>query len=122
MAYSILLSLHIVGALATGISAAYACVILWNGISDKFRFYAQVLGLLAGLEIVTGTALSVLSAQISAGTVCERVALYLAVVAIIEALLFARMRGLSITFPMPAVLTPSAAGLALLGAALAMGF
>ena len=122
MAYEIVLIAHIIGACVTGVVAAYASVAMWNDFSDKYRLCATILGSLAAFEIVSGTALSVLSLQVSAASLCSRIFLYLAIVAIVELLLFARMKKVSVTFPISLVTSPIAASLILFSGALALGF
>ena len=122
MTYENVLVVHIVGALATAGAGAYALVSLWNYWSGSYRKSALVLGALATFEIVTGTLLAVFSLRISAASVCERLVLYLALVAIIELLLFRRMSKFSIGFPAAKVIAPIAGSLGLLFTALVAGF
>jgi len=119
--YEMIFALHILGAIATGIIGSYALVILYRG-EQTYRMAAISLGIAACFEIMTGTLLSIISARITASVVCERLIVYLALVAIVEGLLCIRMRGISVAFPVGTVVSPIAGSLALLGAAFAMGF
>ena len=122
MMYETVFAMHIVGACVTGLVGAYSLVALWNNFSDKYRLCTIILGALAGFEILSGTALSILSLKISAVSLCSRIFLYLSLVALIEWALFARMKQISIIFPLTAVISPIAASLLLFLSALAYGF
>ena len=122
MSYSLFFALHIAGAGATGVVALYSIYMLWNNVASALQMSAIVLGFLAGFQVLTGTILSVISLQISAASICSRVFVYLTVVALVEVMLFSRMKKISIPFPFEATLSPVAGSLALLGSALALGF
>lgn len=122
MVYWWILVLHLIGASATAFVGAYALVVLWNHFEDTYRRIAIILGALAAFEILSGTLLSALSLTVSAVSVCERLALYLSLVTIIEALLFVRMKKLLLAFPLTVVLSPIAASLMALLSAVVYGF
>ena len=122
MTYENLLAVHIIGGLATGGAGAYAAVTLWNYWAYSYRLAALILGGLATFEILTGTTLAVFSLRISAASVCERIALYLALVALIEFMLFKRMKKFSLVFPLTQVVAPIVGSLGLLLSALVAGF
>jgi hypothetical protein len=119
--YESAIVLHLVGASATACVGAFALVALWNHFDDRYSFVANVLGALAGFEILTGTMLAVLSPQVSASSLCSRVFLYLFLVVIIETLLFARMRKISMASPMTTVFAPVIAGFATFLSAMVYG-
>lgn len=122
MLYEIIFVLHILGALLTGVIGSYAIVQLWNKSSENYRLTALVLGGVASFEILTGTVLSVLSIQISAASLCGRIFLYLALVGIIESILFARMNKIAIRIPVTQIFSPLVASLTLYLTALGHGF
>lgn len=121
MAYDLFLIAHIVGALATALAGFYALYVLFTKAEGRYRASAIALGTMAGLEIFTGTGLSVLSAQLTAVAVCQRFFFYLVLVGVLEAALFARMRNTSLLFPLRTVASPIIASLLTLGAAVAYG-
>ncbi len=90
--------------------------------APRYRRCAIALGALGGFQVLTGTALSILSAGMSASAACERIVLYLTLVACLEAALFFRMRKSSVVFPTRAVVSPIAASLLFFAAALGCGF
>lgn len=120
--YETVFALHIAGALATGVVGAYSLVALWNGMANKYSLCATILGAFAGFEVLSGTALSVLSLKISAVSLCSRIFLYLGLVAIIETILFIKMKDSPVEFPFTKVLSPIASSLVLLLGALVLGF
>lgn len=121
VAYDLFLIAHIVGALTTALAGLYALYILFTKVEGRYRTCAIALGGLAGFELFTGTALSVLSAQITAVAVCQSIVLYLALVAALEAALFIRMRKTSLRLPIGQVISPVATSLIALGTAVAYG-
>ena len=120
--YESVFLVHIIGACATSLVGAYALVALWNSWNEKYHLAALVLGAFATFEILTGTALALISLHVSAASVCERIALYLGLVALIEFLLFKRMKKISRVFPIAPVVSPILGSLGLLFAALVAGF
>ena len=122
MVYGVLLIVHIVGACVTGITAAYAGVIMWQKQDSSYRTTSIVLGALGGFEVLTGTLLSVISSQITSISLCANIIAYLSVVLFVEILLFLRMRKISMLFPIAAALSPIATGLTFLLASIVYGF
>ena len=120
--YTSLLAVHIVGASATGIIASYTGIAIWRRQERSYRRLALILASLAGFEILTGVVLSVVSSQITAISLCANIIAYLSVVFVVEALLYARMRKISLAFPIAWVSAPIASALSLLAAAAAFGF
>ena len=114
--------MHIAGGVLTGVAASYAGVMLWQGRSDSYSISARVLGSLAGFEIVSGVMLAIVSSTISAASLCANIALYLFIVASVEAFLFIRMKKNAISFPLSESLSPVLASLVFLLVALAYGF
>ena len=121
MAYDFFLILHLAGAALTGVVVCGALYALWHRSAATYRTWAFTLGVLAGAEIASGTALSIISIKLSAATVCSRLFMYLLVISLIETVLFIRIRKTSIPLPVGA-LSPVVAGLALLFAAFAAGY
>ena len=122
MFYSILLSIHVGVAVITGIIASYAGVVLWQKDRASYRPSALILGALAGFEILSGTILSIASSKITALSLCSNIVLYLSVVFIVEALLFLRMKKVSVYFPITQIVSPALIGLVLFVGAIAYGF
>ena len=122
MLYDSLLLVHILGACLTGIMAAYAGVIMWQNQDSSYRTASIILGALGGFEVITGTLLSVISSQITSISLCANIIIYVSVVLFFEALLFLKMRKVSVVFPLVVALSPIATGLTLLLATIAYGF
>ena len=120
--YTSLLAVHIVGASATGIVASYAGIAMWRHQERSYRRVALILASLAGFEVLTGTAFSVLSSQITAVSLCANIAIYLSVVFVVETLLYLRMKKISLAFPIVKVSAPIASALSLLAGAALLGF
>ncbi len=122
MIYEALLAFHVAIGIITGALATYAGIILWRSDERQYRPVALGIAYLAGFEILSGVMLSVLSLEISAISLCANIALYLSLVFVVEVLLFLRMKKVARGFPLIAVVSPSASGLAFLLAAIARGF
>ena len=122
MLYEIILTIHLVGAALTGILASYAGVLLYQNRTSSYRSTSLSLGFLASFEILTGMALAVISTNISAPSLCANIGAYLLVVAVVEALIFTRMKKISMKFPFKEILTPIVASLSFFLAALVGGF
>lgn len=114
--------LHIIGACVTGLVASYTGLVLWKKDFSKYRRLAQMLGVLAGLEVATGVTLSVLSLEISALSLCANLFVYLSVIFLLEAVLFMRMKKVSLLFPLQFVFGPTSVGLLYMVFAVARGF
>ncbi len=121
MVYTVLLTAHIAGGVATGIVASYAGIALWQGMNASYRKCALVLSALAVFEVVSGTVLALLSVQLTAQALCTNIGLYLAGVSLVETLLFIRMKKVSLVFPVGRTLMPVAASLVFLVAAVSYG-
>lgn len=111
MLYSSFLALHLFGAGATAVVAAYAAVVLWRREEGRYRVCAMTLGLIAGSEVVTGTILAILSARITALSLCGNIAIYLSIVLLLEMILFVRMKKVSVQFPIIRTFSPIALSL-----------
>ena len=120
--YSILLVVHIAGACVTALIGAYAVAMLWRREEGKYSLSASVLGAIAGLEVVTGTLLAVLSPKITALSLCANIVVYLSIVLFLEAALFVRMKKISIRFPAASVFSPIAASFLGMAGAVLHGF
>lgn len=122
MTYDILLAIHILGACATGVVASYAGIVMWQRREVSYRPTSIVLGVLGGFEVLTGTLLSVVSSQVTSISLCANIIAYLSVVFFVEALLFLKMKKISMSFPIATALSPIATSLSFLLAAIAYGF
>lgn len=122
VAYSIILTVHIVGACATALVGAYALAVMWRREEGKYSISASVLGAVAGFEVATGTMLSVLSIKITTLSLCANIAVYLSIVLFVEVALFMRMKKISVPFPGAVVISPIAASLFGMIGAIALGF
>ena len=120
--YESVLVFHLMGAVATGIAASFAGILLFRNRAGQYRNTSIVLGFLATFEIVSGTLLAVISTKISAPSLCANIVIYLAFVSTVELLLFLRMKKVSVFFPFAKILSPVASSLAFFAVAVAMGF
>src|SRR5262245_51858699 len=96
--FTAVLVAHIIGGFATIAVSLWGAVALWRG-EMALRRIAIILGILAGVEMATGSLLAALSATISAAMVCERILIYLPFVGLVELLLYLRLRKLAQEFP-----------------------
>ena len=95
----ILLGLHIIGALVTGLFILKAFILLWKNQPEKYQSVAANLGFSLIFQVGTGSLLALLSKEmISPASFCSKILLYLAAVAIAEFLLFRKMRSKSRDF------------------------
>lgn len=113
MTYQLVLALHLVGALATAIIALYALYALRINKGELFRKIAITVGGLAAFEILSGTLLAVLSSELTTKMVCNRLAIYLGVVATVEVMIFHAMKKTSTAFPVRTSLSPVTFGMGL---------
>lgn len=108
----VLISLHVTGALIWGMSLLGALVIL---ITQKVRYYylgASLIGIITGLQLISGALLFVLSLMdVSLAFLCGKIGIYLISTILIEFILFQKMnllyRG---WFPLRLVSTSLTAG------------
>lgn len=119
--YSAILIVHIAGAVATGIVTLYASGAMLLKRSELYRRLALVLAAVASFEVVTGTALAVLSANVTVASVCGSIALYVAAIACVEVILFMRMNGSGVRFPFAKTIAPVGASIALLLSGVVLG-
>ncbi len=119
--YAAILIVHIGGAVATAGIALYACVAMVRRDDAVYRTVALVLAAIASFEVVTGTALAVMSAHVTVASVCGNIALYVAAVACVEVILFMRMRGSIVRFPLAQTVSPIVASGVLLLSGLVLG-
>ncbi len=122
MTYIFFFVLHIAGGCVTLGVAVYAAFGMWRARVEQYRTLAIGLGMLAAFEIVTGALLSIVSIDISAATLCNRIVLYLTFVFCVELMLLVRIKNASLTFPTELALSPIAASLAVFAGVLALGF
>lgn len=120
--YSALLSLHIIGALFSAVLATFAVLVALTGRDGWYKTLSLGIGVLAAFEVSTGTVLAVLSPEVSALSICANVALYIAAAASIQALLFMRMRRITLPFPAFRALSPLGASMVLLATSVVFGF
>lgn len=121
ISYSTLLGLHILGACATAFFSAYAGYILWMRLTSRYALCARVLGILATYQVGTGAMLAILSPLISARSLCGNIVLYLGAIALLEAVLYMRMRQGYGLFPARMSLSPVAGALAVFAGAMVLG-
>ena len=96
---TILLGLHIIGVLVTGLFILKAFILLWKNQPEKYQSVAANLGFSLIFQVGTGSLLALLSKEmISPASFCSKILLYLAAVAIAEFLLFRKMRSKSRDF------------------------
>ena len=105
----------------TGFAAVYAGVALWRSTSVLYRTCALTLSGLAAFEVLSGVLLAAASSTVSAASLCANIALYMSLVAVVEALLFIKMKKLSMSFPLTEALAPILGSLALMGVTIAYG-
>jgi len=122
MSYNIILALHIAGACTAGIVALYTAFILGRGQQRVYRRSATTLGLLGGFQVVSGILLAFISPQITTLSLCDNIAMYLSAWFVLEALLFVRMKKVSVPFPLTPAFSPVIASLLLMVVALSYGF
>ena len=122
MTYLVVLALHLAAALVTGLVIVYALFALWRQKSDSYRLCALLLGSIAGFEVLSGTVLAIVSPTFSASALSIHIFEYLGVCLVAEWLLFARMRKVSLAFPLAAAASPVLASIALFVAAISFGF
>jgi hypothetical protein len=122
MMYALALFLHLGIAAATGVVIAGALYALLRAKAGAYRMLALLLGSIAALEVISGTVLAVASPELLAAALSLHIVEYLGVCAAVEALLFIRMKNVSLTFPLVASTSPVFASCAIFFAALAYGF
>lgn len=122
MVYVFILALHLLTACVTACVMAYAIFALWRGREASYRACAIVLGLIAALEVGTGTALALLSPVLSASALALHIFEYLGVCLAVEALIFVRMQKMSLVFPLSFAASPVLASVVFFIAALGAGF
>ncbi len=120
--YTAVLVVHILGALVTGVVALAAIVALIARKREWYRTAAVALAFLAAFEVMTGTALAFLSIEVSVASVCANIAVYLALVACIESVMWMRMRRNTEAFPIAQTASPVGVSLGLLLLGLVLGF
>ena len=129
MFYPVILALHILAACITIGLAAYAVYTLWQDRNTAYRSLALAIGAVAAFEVFTGTALAVLSPELSAVYLSTHIAAYIGACMFIEALLFVRMsirqaqdkQNIALTFPTKLAASPVLASLVFFVGAFAAG-
>jgi hypothetical protein len=120
--YGALLIAHLMGAALTGVQGIASVVALIRGsVVVTYHRQAKVLSTLGMVTIATGAMLSIVSSKISAASLCDNVAIYLGTLAVVEALLYFKIKSLQQPFPLGATLSRLAIGTAPFVFALAIG-
>lgn len=117
-----ILAAHILGAVATFAIIFYAMIALLRSQSRQLEALAGILGILAAFEVVSGVALAIISNTVTVVSVCDNIALYLALVLVTQAALYTRMRGTGVRFPVVRSLSPVCGSICLLVLSAALGF
>lgn len=89
--YSVILLIHIVGAIASLVYACYSLTSLLCSAADGFSLQTYILALAIGFQTLTGGLLALLSPEITALSLCDNLMLYISPLALIEFLLISRM-------------------------------
>ena len=121
MLYPLILLLHIGAACITIGLAAYAVYTLWQDRNTAYRSLALAIGAVAAFEVFTGTALAVLSPEISALYLSTHIVAYVGACLVIEAFLFVRMQRVTLVFPLKLAASPVLASLVFFVGAFAAG-
>ena len=121
MVYTGLLVLHIAAAIATIGLIANALYIVLRGREAWYRFSALALAGVAAFEIISGTALTLLSPELTAASLTFHIVAYLGICAGVEALLFIKMKKISLPFPLAATASPVFASVCMFALALYAG-
>lgn len=119
--YSMLLIVHVTGAVLTGVVSCIALTIVVAERAEYYRVLALALSSLAAFEVLSGVVLSVLSPGVTAVSLCANIALYLSFVAVVELIISVSMRKRSREFPTSPVLAPICGSLAALGVVMVLG-
>ena len=122
MTYSIILALHLTAAAVTGVIIFFALFAVLRGKSAWYKTAALALGSIAAFEVFSGTLLAIVSPTISATSLSLHIFEYLGVCLAVEALLFVRMKKVSLTFPLQAASLPALVSVLLFFAAISYGF
>ncbi len=122
MAYSGILVLHILAAVATMAVIGYGLVALLYKRDAVYKRTVLGLGFIAAFQVFSGTLLAVLSPELSAAALTLHIVAYLGVCLGTEALLFMRMYNLSLAFPLRLAASPVLASVTLFVAAISYGF
>ena len=112
--FKTILFFHILGALSVFGLMTASLFSIYKKQESKYATYAKAIGYNFGFQLVSGSALTWFSlTQTSILTFCGKIAFYVASVAVVEGVLFYKMRGnTQNSFPAFAVLNSSALGLA----------
>ena len=116
---SLTLFLHLAVALLTGCIIACSLSALILKTEGWYRNLALSLGIVASLQILSGTLLALLSPSLSAASLSLHIGEYLGICLVMETLLFIHMRKISLPFPTLASASPVFVSLLLFSAALA---
>lgn len=120
MGYAVFFTIHLVTALLSAAVAVYALYLIYRA-QGGYVGASVLLALIAAAEMFTGTALILLSPEVSAASLVWHVILYLGAVAVIQSLLFSRIRERQLLAP-GMIASPMLTGLAAFVLALAGSF
>ena len=99
---NIILLIHLLGALITGILIFLGVGSILKNETEKFSFYSKSIGLIGGFDLISGSVLTIASSHQSAFIFCTRIALYVGIIAVTESVFYFKMRGISL-FPKKAL-------------------
>lgn len=119
--YALILSGHVIAAIATIVLVAYALYIVVRGNSAQYRFSALALAGVASFEVISGTVLTLLSPELTALSLVPHIVSYLGICIAVEMLLFMRMKENSMVFPFAVTASPMLIGTFVFGLALFAG-
>ena len=111
--YQVLLALHLAAAGLTTVLEFIAGFWLVRGADvSKYHHQATNLATMGMVTMATGTLLAVVSARVSAASLCSNVAIYLGLLIVVESLLYFKMVSLRQPFPAQATISRLALGVA----------
>ncbi len=119
--YSLLLAVHVVGAMATLIVSCYALIILTRDRSDRFAHVTRMIALLATFELISGAAVAALSPTVTAVSLCDNIALYILLVSVVLGTLRVRMQRTGLQFPLMHSVSSIGVGIMVLGGVAMLG-
>ncbi len=104
--YALLLSSHILGALATFVLGGFVIFALTKKQTEHYQLSAYALAFAAVFQTLTGAMLAVLSPEITALSLCDNLAFYITPIALLELVLISRLRSFESTVSVPRIAVP----------------
>jgi hypothetical protein len=95
----------------------YSLYAVWRAQTAVYKRLALGLAFVAALEVLSGTALALLSTKLSASELGVHIALYLGACLAAELLLFTKMKDVSRFFPLTVAVSPILASLCFIAVA-----